>query len=58
MDLETHLDYIHINPIKHGYVTYAADLPWSSFARYVEEGIYASDWDGETEGRLQMINWE
>lgn len=57
-DLETHLDYVHYNPIKHGYVTRAAEWPYSSFLRYVREGIYESDWMGGENGRLQMLEWE
>jgi putative transposase len=52
-DLENHLDYIHYNPVKHGYVTRPVDWPWSSFRRFVREGIYASDWEGGDEGRLE-----
>ncbi len=58
LDLETHLDYVHFNPIKHGYVTRAADWPYSSFLRYVREGIYKSDWIGGENGRIQMLEWE
>jgi len=57
-DLETHLDYIHYNPIKHGYVTKAVDWEWSSFNRYVEKGIYDKDWIGGDEGRLQRMSEE
>jgi putative transposase len=57
-DLEIHLDYIHYNPIKHGLVERAIDWPFSSFARYVKEGIYAEDWVGGDEGRLQLLRWE
>ena len=57
-DLETHLDYIHYNPVKHGYVTRAADWAFSSFHRYVREGIYALDWNGGEEGRLERLSWE
>ncbi|HKT27373.1 REP-associated tyrosine transposase [Dyella sp.] len=32
-DLQRHLDYIHYNPVKHGYVARAADWPYSSFHR-------------------------
>jgi putative transposase len=35
-DLERHVDYIHFNPVKHGYVTRVSDWPHSSFHRYVE----------------------
>jgi len=57
-DLEIHLDYIHYNPIKHGVVGRAIDWPYSSFARYVKEGIYDVNWVGGTEGRLQRLEWE
>jgi putative transposase len=43
-DLERHVDYIHYNPVKHGYVTRPADWPWSSFGRHVRLGQYPSDW--------------
>ena len=38
-DLERHVDYIHFNPVKHGYVTRVVDWPHSSFHRFVEEGV-------------------
>jgi putative transposase len=57
-DLETHLDYIHYNPIKHGYVTRAADWPYSSFLKYVRKGIYELDWVGGESGRIQRLEWE
>ena len=57
-DLEAHLDYIHYNPVKHGLVDRAFDWPYSSFGRYVKEGIYARDWAGGDEGRLQFYPWE
>ena len=53
-----HVDYIHYNPIKHGYVTRAREWPYSSFSRYVGEGIYALDWVGGEVGRLQRLEWE
>lgn len=43
-DFSRHVDYIHINPIKHGYVTRAEDWPHSSFHRFVRAGIYPPDW--------------
>jgi putative transposase len=46
-DLERHVDYIHFNPVKHGYVTQVRDWPYSSFHRYVKQGILASDWGGD-----------
>ena len=43
-DLETHFDYIHFNPVKHGHAQCPADWPHSSFHRYVRSGHYAKDW--------------
>jgi putative transposase len=43
-DFKRHVDYIHYNPVKHGYVTRAADWPYSSFHRFVRKGILPMDW--------------
>jgi putative transposase len=43
-DLLAHVDYVHINPVKHGWVTRTSDWPWSSFAPYVKAGILTPDW--------------
>ncbi|MBI3774512.1 MAG: hypothetical protein HY273_02990 [Gammaproteobacteria bacterium] len=43
-DLRRHIDYIHYNPVKHGYVCAVADWPHSTFHRYVREGVYPADW--------------
>ena len=45
-DLERHIDYIHFNPVKHGYVSRVCDRPHSSFHRYVREGVLPPDWGG------------
>ncbi len=49
-DLETHVDYIHYNPVKHGWVTRVVDWPWSSFHRYVRAGWADADWAAEPGG--------
>lgn len=46
-DFERHVDYIHYNPVKHGFVSRVADWPHSSFHRYVERGILPADWGGD-----------
>lgn len=43
-DFERHVDYIHYNPVKHGYVSRAIDWPYSTFHKYVETGLLLSDW--------------
>jgi putative transposase len=46
-DLARHIDYIHFNPVKHGYVARVCDWPHSSFHRYVEEETLPADWGGD-----------
>lgn len=46
-DFERHVDYIHFNPVKHGYVQAVKDWPFSTFHRFVKAGMYAADWGGE-----------
>jgi putative transposase len=45
-DYQRHVDYIHYNPVKHGYVTRVVDWRYSSFHRFEKMGLYSSDWDG------------
>ncbi len=45
-DLQTHVDYIHFNPVKHGLVDRVKDWPYSSFHRYVRDGLLPEDWGG------------
>jgi len=51
-DYRRHVDYIHYNPVKHGWVRRAADWPHSSFRHFVARGVYAEDWaeEGATVG--------
>ena len=43
-DLQNHLDYVHINPVKHRYVEVASAWPYSSIHRYIRQGIITPDW--------------
>ena len=44
LDFERHMDYLHYNPVKHGLVKQVNDWPYSSFHRYLEAGMYPTDW--------------
>ena len=46
-DFQQHVDYVHINPLKHGFVTRVCDWPYSSFHRYVKKGFYHMDWGAQ-----------
>jgi putative transposase len=43
-DYARHVDYAHYNPVKHGYVKRARDWPYSTFHRWLAEGLYHPDW--------------
>ena len=43
-DLVAHCDYIHYNPVKHGLAASARDWEYSTFHRYVKDGIYTEAW--------------
>ncbi len=55
-DLKQHVDYIHYNPVKHGYVRRAADWRWTSFHRFVRAGEYDVEWGSvEPEGPAFVV---
>lgn len=41
-----HVDYVHINPLKHRLVERVADWPHSTFHRYVARGMLPIHWRG------------
>ena len=46
-DYAAHVDYCHINPVKHGYAKCAAAWPYSTFHHLVARGVYPLDWAGD-----------
>jgi putative transposase len=42
--IKSHFEYIHYNPVKHGLVNSVAEWPYSSFMKYVQDGLYAANW--------------
>jgi len=46
-DLARHVDYVHLNPLKHGLVERVADWRWSTFHRSVRLGLLPADWASE-----------
>ena len=53
-DFRAHMDYVHINPLKHGLVTRVSDWPYSTFHRLVGQGVYPPDWAG---GNATPLNY-
>jgi putative transposase len=46
VDFNRCMDYLHWNPVKHGHAGRVADWPYSTFHRFVREGLYTDDWGG------------
>ncbi len=45
-DLARHVDYIHYNPVKHGWVSCPVDWPHSTLHGFIERGMARVDWGG------------
>lgn len=43
-DLNQHLNYIHYNPVAHGYSHTPEEWPYTSFLVWKERGAYAEGW--------------
>ena len=43
-ELNNHINYIHYNPVKHGYVECVKDWVYSSFHKFVENNLYDINW--------------
>lgn len=43
-DFQKHLDYLHFNPVKHGYVKRPDDWMQSSFVEWKSRGAYPERW--------------
>jgi putative transposase len=57
-DWRRHVDYVHYNPVKHGYVSRPEDWPWNSFARARQRGWYASGWGHSAPANLTGLECE
>lgn len=47
-DFKRCFDYIHFNPVKHGYVDNPIDWPYSTFKENVIKGFYEVAWGNKT----------
>ncbi len=57
-DWKRHMDYIHYNPVKHGYVLSPADWPHSSFLKSVKRGWYDLNWGASEPAAIQGLSFE
>jgi len=59
-DLENHFDYIHWNPVRHGYVSRPEDWSYSTYKDWMVKGFYdlGWGWSGEPESITGMdLDW-
>ena len=54
-DFARHLDYIHLNPVKHGLAVCVRGWPFSSFRHWVRLGAYPVDWAGDPGGEARSF---
>ena len=48
LDFQRHVDYVHVNPLKHGLVQRVCDWPLSTFLDHVyKKEFYRVDWCGD-----------
>lgn len=58
-DFGNHFDYIHWNPVKHGYVTRPEDWSHSSYHHWLERDYYAIGWGRNDEpSNISDMNYE
>ena len=48
-ELNNHINYIHYNPVKHGYVKWVKDWKYSSFHKFVENKFYDKKWESSAD---------
>jgi putative transposase len=56
-DFTRHCDDIHYNPVRHRLCQKAVEWQYSSFYRYVTQGIYSTDWGMEGKGIAVLAGW-
>ena len=57
-DWRRHLDSIHYNPVKHGFVKKASEWPYSSFRTALQRGWYEESWGDSAPENLDSVELE
>jgi putative transposase len=57
-DFDQHVNYIHYNPVKHGYVQRPVDWPHSSIHRYIRQGVLTAEWGASPIPMIDQIGHE
>jgi len=54
-DYEKHLNYIHYNPVKHGYVSNPIEWQYSSIHKYIRLGILPENWACDSDNGSELF---
>ena len=57
-DFNTHCDYIHNNPVKHGLCLNSQDWQFSSIHRFIAQEIYPADWRIDLNPEIPHKIWD
>ena len=57
-EFSNYIDYIHFNPVKHGYVQSPIEWKYSSIHEYIKRGIYEADWTLLEEPYIEGIEYD
>lgn len=57
-DWRRHMDYVHYNPVKHGYARKPGEWPYSSFNRCVGKGWYSPEWGSVEPKSIKGVDYE
>lgn len=58
-NLYRHIDYIHFNSVKHGYVETPKDWEYSTFKNFVDKKYYDIEWcNTEDKHKINCLEWE
>lgn len=57
-DLRNHLDYLHYNPVHHGYTSTPEAYPFTSFRQYQARGLYLPGWGHRAPDNIGNVDVE
>jgi putative transposase len=55
LDFKRYVDYIHYNPVKHGYVDGAVEWQYSSIHKFIRDGVIDEHWGVEINHGASMF---
>ena len=57
-DFGRHLDYIHFNPVKHGYASQPKAYRWSTFQEWVKRSVNKENWGRMIPASIEKMELE